>query len=231
MDEMGKQGKAFSVCIGNYGYYAEGELRDQYIALPASRAELGDFLEKSGLRDPMHEEIYASDYESEPFGLRSLFGECANIDQLNLLASQLVEVDESDIEAVQNYLDCGGVEPTSILELMNMLEQADDLPVYRYDYTGMDTKDSWGRTGLERLAPQESLGFTLAESNPMLMDVLNSDPCLMSAFDFERYGEMLEEQGLVAGKEFYVDVNCDGPQLDAYGLDYFEEEYGVDNAA
>ena len=53
----------------------------------------------------------------------------------------------------------------------------------------------------------------------------------MSAFDFERYGETLEEQGLVAGKEFYVDVNCDGPQLDAYGLDYFEEEYGVDNAA
>ena len=157
MDEMGKQGKAFSVCIGNYGYYAEGELRDQYIALPASRAELGDFLEKSGLRDPMHEDIYASDYESEPFGLRSLFGECANIDQLNLLASQLVEVDESDIEAVQNYLDCGGVEPTSILELMNMLEQADDLPVYRYDYTARRKQpDAHGRFEFRPL-PHERL--------------------------------------------------------------------------
>ncbi len=75
MDEMGKQRKAFSVCIGNYGYYAEGELRDRRIALPASRAEFRDFLEKSGLQDPMHEEIYVSDYESVPFGLNSLFGE------------------------------------------------------------------------------------------------------------------------------------------------------------
>lgn len=231
MDEMGKQGKAFSVCIGNYGYYAEGELRDRRIALPASRAEFRDFLEKSGLQDPMHEEIYVSDYESVPFGLNSLFGETANIDQLNLLASQLAEADESDIEAMENYLDCGGVEPTSILELMNMLEQADDLPVYRYDYTGMETKDSWGRTGLERLTPQESLGFTFAESNPMLMDVLNSDPCIMSAFDFERYGEMLEDQGLVAGKDFYVDAICNVPQLDAYDLEYFEEAYSIDNEA
>ncbi len=33
------------VCIGNYGYYNEGKLRDAWIDLPATPKEIGSFLD------------------------------------------------------------------------------------------------------------------------------------------------------------------------------------------
>lgn len=34
--------KGLSVCIGNYGYYNEGELHDTWITLPKTEAEIRD---------------------------------------------------------------------------------------------------------------------------------------------------------------------------------------------
>lgn len=53
----------FAICIGNYGYYAEGELRDKWISLPVSDVELADFIRENGLKDAEHEEMYISDVE------------------------------------------------------------------------------------------------------------------------------------------------------------------------
>ena len=47
-----------TVCIGNYGYYNEGELRDRWITLPKTDAEIQQFLTDNGLQDAQHEEIY-----------------------------------------------------------------------------------------------------------------------------------------------------------------------------
>lgn len=47
-----------TVVIGNEGFYAQGELRDQAITLPVSDSELQRFLESNGLVTPMHEETY-----------------------------------------------------------------------------------------------------------------------------------------------------------------------------
>lgn len=60
---------SIDVCIGNYGYYNEGELRDAWISLPKTSEEISDFLSAHGLQDPEHEEIYISDYDGVPFGL------------------------------------------------------------------------------------------------------------------------------------------------------------------
>lgn len=49
--------KGLSVCIGNYGYYNEGELHDTWITLPKTEAEIRDFLHLNRLQDPLHEEI------------------------------------------------------------------------------------------------------------------------------------------------------------------------------
>lgn len=35
---------SIDVCIGNYGYYNEGELRDAWISLPKTTGEIRDFL-------------------------------------------------------------------------------------------------------------------------------------------------------------------------------------------
>ena len=39
-----------TVCIGNYGYYNEGELRDKWITLPKTDVEIQQFLTDNGYR-------------------------------------------------------------------------------------------------------------------------------------------------------------------------------------
>lgn len=92
--------KGLSVCIGNYGYYNEGDLHDTWITLPKTEAEIRDFLHLNRLQDPLHEEIYISDYDGVPFGATQLFTEFCQLEDLNLLAKQLVTVSPDDLEKV-----------------------------------------------------------------------------------------------------------------------------------
>ena len=109
---------SIDVCIGNYGYYNEGELRDAWISLPKTSKEIGDFLSAHGLQDPEHEEIYISDYDGVPFGLRGLFDEYTHLDDLNMLARQM-EAHPGAVETVKGALGCGIDHPESVIGLMN----------------------------------------------------------------------------------------------------------------
>lgn len=90
--------KGLNVCIGNYGYYNEGSLHDAWITLPKTEAEIRDFLHLNQLQDSQHEEIYISDYDGIPFGTRLLFNEFCHLEDLNLLAKQLVTANPADLE-------------------------------------------------------------------------------------------------------------------------------------
>lgn len=89
--------KGLNVCIGNYGYYNEGSLHDAWITLPKTEAEIRDFLHLNQLQDSQHEEIYISDYDGIPFGTRLLFNEFCHLEDLNLLAKQLVTANPADL--------------------------------------------------------------------------------------------------------------------------------------
>ena len=119
---------SIDVCIGNYGYYNEGGLRDAWISLPKTSEEISDFLSAHGLQDPEHEEIYISDYDGVPFGLTGLFSEFTWLEDLNMLARQMEER-EGAVEKVQGALDCGIDGPESVIGLMNWNEQADEIHI------------------------------------------------------------------------------------------------------
>lgn len=51
----------FDVCVGNYGYYNEGELHDTWMRLPMDPDKIEPWLRSHGLFDEEHEEIYISD--------------------------------------------------------------------------------------------------------------------------------------------------------------------------
>lgn len=55
------------VCVGNYGYYNEGELHDTWMRLPMDPDKIEPWLRSHGLFDEEHEEIYISDYDALPF--------------------------------------------------------------------------------------------------------------------------------------------------------------------
>lgn len=63
------------VCVGNWGYYSEGILRDKWIHLPMEPDDIEPWLRDHGLVDEEHEEIYISDYDGLPFRCPGVFDE------------------------------------------------------------------------------------------------------------------------------------------------------------
>lgn len=221
---MANENGTIDVCIGNYGYYNEGELHDAWITLPKTDEEILQFLKEKRLQDSMHEEIYISDYDGIPFGagLGNLFNEYTPLYDLNLLAKQM-ELRPNEAERVQKVLESGCDEPSNIIELMNLIEQADEIPFYSYDYSGMFNKDQWGDTCLKRCSDEENYGYTLLEGTP-LMELLEQNSEAMSAFDVGEYGRQCAENDYVfLTEDGYLSKTADMPDLDYYSREELSE--------
>lgn len=206
-----------SVCVGNWGYYNAGELRDKWVDLPKEPAALQDFLRENGLVDSSHEEIYISDYDGIPFeSVPEAFTEHTRLEDLNLLAMQLSMASAEDIDKVDMYLEASG-EVGTVGKIMNLMEQADDIPAYGYDHEFMDVKDSWGQNWQQRFSPAENYGYTCLENEPELKGILDSDLAADSAFDVGRYGETRAElDGVTLFRDGYVDMTAPSPNLELY---------------
>ena len=136
------------VCVGNYGYYNEGELHDTWMRLPMDPDKIEPWLRSHGLFDEEHEEIYISDYDALPFRCPEVFDEYAHLDELNVLAMQLALLPDGALEHIDAAVEYG--ESLNHLdELMNLVAQADDLPVYDYEYDEMHVEDQWHETVAE----------------------------------------------------------------------------------
>ena len=218
---------SIEVCIGNYGYYNEGELHDAWIELPKTDEEIRDFLKENRLYDAMHEEIYISDYDGVPFGLSGLFGEMTSLDDLNLLAKVMEEMPDA-AETVQQAIDCGIDSPDSVLGLMNWIVQADEIHFYGYsvdsglftdldecygyslieDIGGIDQLDSGTIT---RYVDEEGFGRDLAITDVALGDsgfIYTSD---CEDFDLEELSMQECEDTLVTPLEEQDEINAMTP--------------------
>ncbi len=217
---------SIAICIGNYGYYNEGELRDSWLTLPIDPDGLMPWLKERGLYDETHEEIYISDYDEVPFGLERLFNEFSDIRMLNLLACQMDSLSSGDEERLEAYLDCED-EPATVLELMNLIEQVDDLPVYGYSFDFAYAKDNWGTLWVDRNDPEENLGYEFLQYNAELVKAFENDSDAEAAFDVKAYGERIEDSGLRAYQHVYVDTCADAPDLEEFDAEYFADEYAA----
>ena len=181
----------FDVCVGNYGYYNEGELHDTWMRLPMDPDKIEPWLRSHGLFDEEHEEIYISDYDALPFRCPEVFDEYAHLD-----------------------------------ELMNLVAQADDLPVYDYEYDEMHVEDQWHETCLERSTPEENYAYTVLDGESEFWALMNrGNGELLYCFDFNRYGEIAVNNGYVDLCETcYVDKRADWPALDEYSFEEIRDE-------
>lgn len=198
--------KGLNVCIGNYGYYNEGSLHDAWITLPKTEAEIRDFLHLNQLQDSQHEEIYISDYDGIPFGTRLLFNEFCHLEDLNLLAKQLVTANPADLEKVGAWIQANDT-PESLVGLMNLIEQADDIPFYSWGYDGAYDKDEFGNMIYTTMSPERNYGYEMVEQNEELKHILDSSSQIESAFDYEKYGRAYTEGGEVTVLEDGYEVN------------------------
>lgn len=162
----------FDVCVGNYGYYNEGELHDTWMRLPMDPDKIEPWLRSHGLFDEEHEEIYISDYDALPFRCPEVFDEYAHLDELNVLAMQLALLPDGALEHIDAAVEYG--ESLNHLdELMNLVAQADDLPVYDYEYDEMHVEDQWHETCLERSTPEENYAYTVLDGDSEFWNIMN----------------------------------------------------------
>lgn len=210
--------KGITVCVGNWGYYAEGELRDQWITLPKTDEEIQAFLVDNGLYDEDHEEIYISDYDEYPFGLSygEALSEYSQLGDLNLLAKQLIMIDAMDasdgydrIAALEHQIHC--IEnPINVLELMNVVQQAHEIPYYPYD------------SDLENVESCDAkFGYTQANATGLISELEKFGAA--SYFDYERYGESLS-QDFTLGDTGYIDNHLSGPDYSRFTRDEIRME-------
>ena len=187
--------------------------------------EIEPWLRGHGLVDEEHEETYISDYDGLPFRCPQVFNEYARLDKLNVLAMQLTLLPEGDLAHIQAAIDYG--EPLSRLdELMNLVAQADELPVYDYVYDDMYVEDQWHKTCLERSTPQENYAYTALDGDSEFWALMNwGDGELLSCFDFNSYGDIAVRNGYVELCETcYVNKRGDWPLLDEYPFEEIADE-------
>lgn len=96
-------------CVGNYGYYNEGELHDTWMRLPMDPDKIEPWLRSHGLFDEEHEEIYISDYDALPFRCPEVFDEYAHLDELNVLAMQLTLLPDGALEHIDAAVEYGEI--------------------------------------------------------------------------------------------------------------------------
>ena len=207
------------VCIGCYASYNAGYLIDRWVHLPMPDDELDAILKDMG-REAQHlagdlcpaEEFYVSDYDGIPFGMSygNVFGEYTSLHALNVLA-RLMELYPRECEVVEAAIDTGCDCPSSVLELMNWVVQADDIPYYSYDAPSWCTK------------PEEKYAASYVLSSPWWEQLCAHD--VEQYFDLEAYGEAMAQYAHL-GEDGYVDACQDMPDEDRYDLAEIQKMLG-----
>lgn len=125
---------AFEAFVTNLGKYNEGELVGEWVKFPISNEEMQEVFRRIGMGG-RYEEWFITDYDCPDSGISDLLGEYESLSELNYLANQMMELDESE-EVWQAVLDLGEY-TGSVKDLINLTENMDC-----FDYLSGVTSDS-----------------------------------------------------------------------------------------
>jgi len=128
------RGCAFEAFITNLGKYNEGELIGEWVKFPITNDEIQEVFKRIGI-GRRYEEWFITDYECPDPGIYDTLGEYESLSELNYLANQIIELDESE-EFWQAVLDLGEY-TGSVQDLINLTENLDC-----FDYLPGVTDDS-----------------------------------------------------------------------------------------
>lgn len=152
--------------ITNLHAYAAGELRGEWLALPATKEERRAAWERIG----SPEEVFFTDYEAEDVpGISKHLGEYESLDQLEELAEVLEDMDESERQTMTAALGSGIASAHGAAELVELCE---DVQAGAY-------------TLIEGVDNVEDLGYYYAEESGAINELPD---WARGYFNYEAYG-------------------------------------------
>lgn len=161
-----------NVFLTNLGKYNEGELVGKWISLPISENDLENAMDEIGINEE-YEEYFITDYETDIDGFE--IGEYANLEELNELAEELENMDDSDAKAFVACIQIGRNADEALECVMN--------GDYRIYYNCSDTTD---------------VAYEVVEECGYLKNVPEQ---VKNYFDYESFGRDLD----IEGNYVYVD--------------------------
>lgn len=155
-----------NVFITNLGAYAAGELRGEWLGLPATEAERRKAWERIGAP----EEVFFTDYEAEDVpGIAYNLGEYESLEQLNELAEALEDMDEAERLTLAAVLETGIASARGAAELAELCEEVQD----------------GAYTLVEGISNEEDLGHYYADETGAIDELPD---WAQYYFDYEAYG-------------------------------------------
>lgn len=98
--------------ITNLGKYNEGILQGEWITFPISDEDLEEVFDRIGINEE-YEEFFFTDWEDEDGLYKEVYedsycGQFASIEEVNELAEAIEDLDATDIEHLQAYIEATG---------------------------------------------------------------------------------------------------------------------------
>lgn len=190
---------AISIFATNLGRYNEGYLVGDWIDLPMDHDELWDTVNRVCKVDPLHEEVFITDYETDS-GLDIRIHEYESIDAVNALAAAIETLDPWQVDAVNAWTEYDN--PSDPMGLASVCMDADHIPFHGYD-----APSNW-------TSNEEKLGYTMVAMDYELQRVLEGHN-LESYFDYEAYGRDCAYDYTLTD-EGYLDHYTDSPDEELY---------------
>lgn len=139
----------FEVFITNLGKYNEGNLVGEWVKFPTTEEELKKVFERIGIEPGApdeygghYEEWFITDYDCYVPGLTEAvqIGEYENLDELNYLASKLMELDDCELDRLEAAMEVAD-ETGSVKDIINLIDNPEKYEVY----PGIENDEDLGR--------------------------------------------------------------------------------------
>lgn len=192
--------------ITNLGKYNEYELVGKWHGFPTTKRQIQQTLKEIGVDGVRYEEFFITDYDCSISGIYRGLPEYASINELNYLASKLMELPDWDIEKYEAIAESGDY-VGSVQDMINLTDNLDS-----FDF-------------MPGVRTDEDLGYYwIDESGCYDLDSMGN---LANYIDYERFGRdvRLEEGGVFTDRGYVY--NNSGSFDRSYDGIHVPDEYRV----
>jgi len=181
--------------ITNLGKYNEGKLVGEWVRFPTTEEKMKKVFERIGIEPGApdgygghYEEWFITDYDCYVPGLMEAarLGEYENLDELNFLASKIMELDESELDRFEAAMEVAD-ETGSVKDIINLIDNPEKYEVY----PGIENDEDLGHYYIEELG---SIHLTDEVRDYFDYEAYGRDIAISEAGHYTSYGYVKDSQ-------------------------------------